>query len=270
MSARAGFGPAVTSLLTATKPRRAVTQLVSVIAVLAVWEVAGISTSRALLAPPSEIFAAGYRLVVVEGVILDAMLTTARAFFIGYGVAVVLGLVIGVIMGRSRLAEYLLDPYVTFFYAVPSIALIPVLVIWFGIGDTLRVVLVVLASVFPVILNTAAGVKSVDRDLIEVGRSFCMSERKIAWGIMLPAALPFIFAGIRIGLSHALVGIIGAEIIAVITGLGGLIILYANQFKMPEMIVPILFIMALAVTITSLMNRAQRYFTRWETESVVK
>lgn len=260
----------MTAALTATKPRRALVQVLTMVGILGVWEVAGLSTSRALLAPPSDIFAAAWRLTVQESVILDAVATTARAFFMGYAAAVVMGLIVGVIMGRSRLAEYLLDPYVTFFYAVPSIALIPLLVIWFGIGDTLRVVLVILASVFPVILNTAAGVKSVDKDLVEVGKSFCMSERKIAWGIMLPAALPFIFAGIRIGLSHALVGIIGAEIIAVVTGLGGLVIKYANQFKMAEMIVPILFIMAIAVSITSAMNRAQRYFTRWETESVVK
>lgn len=114
------------------------------------------------------------------------------------------------------------------------------------------------------IINVAAGVKHVDEDLLDVGRAFCARESRIARGIMLPAALPFVCAGVRIGLSHALVGIIGAEIIAVITGLGGLVIGYANSFQMAEMIVPILFVMFLAVTITGLMNRAQRYFSRWE------
>ncbi|MDH3463565.1 MAG: ABC transporter permease subunit, partial [Acidimicrobiia bacterium] len=193
-----------------------------------------------------------------------AALTTARAFAIGYGVATVLGLTIGLIMGRSRLAEYVLDPYVALMYALPSIAMIPVLVLWFGIGDLLRVVLVILASTFPIIYNTSTGVKNVDPDLIEVGLSFNASQRKIASSIIFPGALPLIFAGLRIGLSGALVGIIGAEIIAVITGLGGLVIEYADRFQMANMFVPIIFIAGIAVLITAGMNRVQTIFNRWE------
>ncbi|REK10654.1 MAG: ABC transporter permease subunit, partial [Actinobacteria bacterium] len=171
---------------------------------------------------------------------------------------------IGLLMGRSRLAEYVLDPYVALMYALPSIALIPVLVMWFGIGDLLRVVLVILASVFPIIYNTMTGVKNVDPELIDVGRSFAASRRKVASSIIFPGALPLIFAGLRIGLSGALVGIIGAEIIAVITGLGGLVIEFADRFQMAEMFVPIIFIAALAVAITAGMNRIQNIFNQWE------
>lgn len=228
------------------------------------WEITARGASRALAAPPSEIVVAFWQLTFVEDVMVDAALQTARAFFIGYGIAALIGLFVGLFMGRSRLAEYVLDPYVALMYALPSIALIPVLVMWFGIGDLLRVVLVVLASVFPIIYNTMTGVKNVDPELVDVGRSFAASRSKIAMSIIFPAALPLIFAGLRIGLSGALVGIIGAEIIAVITGLGGLVIEFADRFQMAEMFVPIIFIAGLAVAITAGMNRVQTIFNRWE------
>ena len=228
------------------------------------WEISTRAQSRALAAPPSEILKAFWELTFVEGVIFVEALVTARAFFMGFGAAIVIGLLVGMVMGRSRLAEYVLEPYVTLMYALPSIALIPVLVIWFGINDRIRVVLVILASVFPIIYNTATGVKNVDEELVEVGRSFCASRRKIATSVVIPGALPLIFAGLRIGLSHALVGVIGAEIIVVITGLGGLVIRYANRFQMANMFVPIIFITLLAVAITAAMNRFQTFFRRWE------
>jgi NitT/TauT family transport system permease protein len=230
------------------------------------WEISARGASRALAAPPSEIIAAFWELTFRDRVVLDAALTTARAFAIGYVAAVLIGMTVGLIMGRSRLAEYVLDPYVTLMYALPSIAMIPVLVIWFGIGDVLRIVLVILASVFPIIYNTTVGVKNVDEELVDVGRSFNASRRKIALSIVLPGALPLIFAGLRIGLSNALVGVIGAEIIAVITGLGGLVITFADRFQMANMFVPIIVIMFLAVGINMAMNRAQRLFRRWEVE----
>lgn len=234
------------------------------VAVFGFWEVSTRSASRALAAPPSEILISFWQLTFVENVMWEAALITGRAFFIGYGVAAAIGLAVGLLMGRSRLAEYVLDPYVALMYALPSIALIPVLVMWFGIGDVLRVVLVILASVFPIIYNTMTGVKNVDPELVEVGLSFVASRRKIAFSIILPAALPLIFAGLRIGLSGALVGIIGAEIIAVITGLGGLVIRFADRFQMANMFVPIIFIAGLAVLLTAGMNRVQTVFNRWE------
>lgn len=232
--------------------------------VFGTWELTTRGTSRALAAPPSEILQSFWRLTFEDNIIWEAALITARAFALGYLAAAVVGVLIGLIMGRSRLMEYVLDPYVALMYALPSIAMIPVLVMWFGIGDTLRVVLVILASVFPIIYNTMTGVKNVDEDLIDVGRSFAASRRKVAMSIILPGALPLVFAGLRIGLSGALVGIIGAEIIAVITGLGGLVIRFADRFQMADMFVPIIFIAGLAVMVTAGMGRIQRIFNRWE------
>ena len=199
--------------------------------------------------------------------IFSETLVTARAFFMGYGAAIAIGLLVGMLMGRSRLAEYILEPYVTLMYALPSIALIPVLVIWFGINDRIRVVLVILASVFPIIYNTATGVKNVDEELVEVGRSFCATRRKIASSIV-PARRSA--AGLRRAPHRTVpwrwVGVIGAEIIVVITGLGGLVIRYADNFQMANMFVPIIFIATLAVLITAGMNRFQTVFRRWEVQ----
>jgi NitT/TauT family transport system permease protein len=175
----------------------------------------------------------------------------------------VVGILIGLAMGRSRTLERVLDPWVFFLYAIPSIALIPVMVIWFGIGDLVKIMLVFIASVFPIIINTAAGVRNVDEEVIDTARAYCATERQILRTVVLPGSVPFIFAGVRVGLSQALVGVIGAEILSIISGLGGLIITYANDFKTDEMFAPIVVIIVLALLMTEIMRRVQARVSRW-------
>jgi ABC-type nitrate/sulfonate/bicarbonate transport system permease component len=239
-------------------------RLGSLVALLVIWELATRGVNRALIVPPTEIARAVYQLTVEEPILWQAAFTTGRAFLAGFALAIVVGVAVGLAMGRSKRLDEVLDPWVFFLYAVPSIALIPVFVIWFGIADLLRVVLVFFASVFPVIINTASGVKNVDQELVDVGRSFAANERQIMRTVVLPASVPFIFAGIRVAMSQALVGIIGAELLAVITGLGGLVIRYANTFQTARMYVPILAIIVIALILTETMRRLHRRFSRWE------
>jgi NitT/TauT family transport system permease protein len=227
------------------------------------WELYAQGVSRALLAPPTEIVEAFGELAFGDSVLLEAVRVSMQSMLIGFGAAIAAGIAIGLIMGRSRLVEYVLDPYVSFLYALPSIALIPLLVIWFGIDSMLRIVLVFLAGVFPIVINTMVGVKNVDSELIDVARVNCASELTILRTVVLPSALPFIFAGIQIALAQALVGVIVAEMTAVVTGLGGLIIRYAQFFQTAELFVPILVVMALSVLLTALMRALQRRLTPW-------
>lgn len=239
-------------------------RLASLAIFLLAWEFLVTGLNRALIVPPSEIAAQLYELSVVDPILWGAIWTTARAFFIGYGVAVVVGIMIGLAMGRFQRFDYVADPWVFFLYALPSVALIPVLVIWFGIDDMLRYVLVFLASVFAVIINTAAGVKNVDEELVDTAKAYCANERQIMRTVVLPGSVPFIFAGLRVGLSQGLVGVIGAEYLAVITGLGGMVITSANSFQTARMFVPIVVIVVIALTLTETMRRLQRRFSRWE------
>jgi ABC-type nitrate/sulfonate/bicarbonate transport system permease component len=232
-------------------------------ALLLAWEVATASASRALIVPPSEVARAVYHLTFVDPVLPMATFLTARAFIIGFSGSIVVGILIGLAMGRSRTLERVLDPWVFFLYAIPSIALIPVMVIWFGIGDLVKIMLVFIASVFPIIINTAAGVRNVDEEVIDTARAYCATERQILRTVVLPGSVPFIFAGVRVGLSQALVGVIGAEILSIISGLGGLIITYANDFKTDEMFAPIVVIIVLALLMTEIMRRVQARVSRW-------
>jgi ABC-type nitrate/sulfonate/bicarbonate transport system permease component len=244
-------------------------RILSLVVFLAAWEFFATGLNRALIVPPSEIAVKLYEMTVVDPILWEAIWTTVRAFAIGFGAAIAVGISVGLVMGRFQRLDYVLDPWVFFLYALPSVALIPVLVIWFGIEDLLRYVLVFLASVFPVIINTAAGVKNIDQELIDTARAYCANERQIVRTVVLPASIPFIFAGLRVGMSQGLVGVIGAEYLAVVTGLGGLVINSANTFQTARMFVPIVVIVVIALALSETMKRLQRRFSRWEFSSLV-
>lgn len=239
-------------------------RVVTFVLLIAAWELYASGVSRALFAPPSAIVASIVELTVVEPTLWGAIATSMGALVAGFGLAIVVGVLIGLIMGRFRTVEYVLDPYVSFLYALPSIALIPLLVIWFGIDAQLRLALVFLAGVFPVIINTMAGVKNVDQELLDVGHAACASERQMVMTIVLPAAMPLIFAGIRVALSQALVGVVVAEMTAIITGLGGMIIRFANFFQTANLFVPILAIMVVSVALTTLLKWLERRLMPWD------
>ena len=234
------------------------------ITIFGTWEIYGRGVSRALFAPISEVVQAIIELTFTEDVMVQAFLSTNVALVIGYLAAILIGLPVGLMMGRYRTFGLVLDPYVSFLYGIPRVALIPLLVIWFGIGAGLRVAIVLLSCIFPIIINTMQGVKEVDPELIDVGRVNCASERQIFRTIIIPASLPYIFTGLQVGLGQALIGVIVAEMTAIITGLGGLVLRYANFFETAKMFVPILYIATFSVLLTTLMRYLRKRFAPWE------
>lgn len=238
-------------------------RLVVFVALIGSWEYYGNRVSRALFAPPSAIVVSIKELYLDENVMLPAMWISLGSLLLGFGAAVLTGIGIGLAMGRRRIVEWLLSPYLTFIFSIPYIALIPLLVTWFGIEWKLRAVLVFIASVFPVTINTLAGVKEVDEDLLDVARVNCASEAQALRSVVLPAIIPFIFTGAQVALGLALVGVVVAEMTAAITGLGGLIILYSNFFRTADLFVPILTLMAVSVLLTRLMLWTERRLMPW-------
>jgi NitT/TauT family transport system permease protein len=233
------------------------------VTLIGAWELYGQGVSRALFAPPSAIIGSFYRLAIQSDALVTAFIISMGSLVIGFGLAVLVGVVLGVLLGRNRTLEYLLDPYISFLYALPTIALIPVLVIWVGIDLQLRVLIVFLSGVFLIIINTMVGVKNVDSELIDIGRVNRASERQIVQTIVLPGALPFIFAGLQVALAQTLIGVVVAEMTTTITGLGGMIIVSANFFRTADMFVPILAIMTTSVLLTVGMRRLQTRLTPW-------
>ena len=238
-------------------------RVVTFVIFITAWQWYASGVSKTLLATPSAVMASMYHLVIEDNVILPAAWITLSALLSGFSLAVVLGVGIGLLMGRVRLIERMLDPYVTFLYAVPSIVFVPLILAWVGLGIKLRIVLVVLAAVFPVIVNTMVGVKQVPGNYTEVGRVFCASERQVMRTIVLPYALPYIFIGLRQALMQSLVMVVVAELLVAITGLGGLMITYSNYFKTANLFVPLLFIMTASLILTSLLRRLGDRLAHW-------
>lgn len=238
--------------------RRPVTfaiRAVTFVVVIGIWQLYGSSVNRALFAPPSEVAVAAINQLTAQPSILEPLLVTFVAFFIGMSLGIIVAIPLGLLIGRYRSVEFVLDPYVTFLYVIPSVAFVPLFVLWFGFDFKFQVALVFESSLFPIMINTAAGAKNVEADLVDGGRSFGASEIQILRTIIVPASLPFVFAGLRIAFSSAWVGVVVAQMTGALTGLGGLIKTYASIYRTADMLVPILVIMGIGVCIHA--------FTSW-------
>lgn len=212
-------------------------RLVSLIVVGTVWELLG--RAQPLFASyPSAIWEAALAVFVPR--VLPAFGTTLTALTVGLLIATPVGMIAGFSMGRIRIVDIILTPYMNAIYATPRIALIPVLVMWLGLDFALRVTVVFLGAVFPIIINTYAGAKHVDPELLDTGRAFMASDSQTLRTIVLPSSLPYFFAGLRIGIARGVSGVIVAEMTAALTGIGRLLIVFADFLKTAELYVGIM------------------------------
>jgi ABC-type nitrate/sulfonate/bicarbonate transport system permease component len=245
-------------------PRWAVTAA-SLVVILLIWEILGRHINPIFGAPPSAIFVAFIELVR-NGKLAAALLQSLQPFIVGYGIAIVIGVPLGLVIGRFWVAEAALGILVTGGYAMPLVALVPLLILWFGLGFAVKAAVIFLMSIFPICINTWLGVKSVPKTLIDVGKSLVASDAVILRRIVLPATLPYIMAGIRLAVGRAVVGMVIAEFFTQISGLGGIIINAANNFDTATMFVPIILLMVLAVGLNWLIGWFERLVAPWQDE----
>jgi ABC-type nitrate/sulfonate/bicarbonate transport system permease component len=239
--------------------------LLSLALVLAVWEVFGRDVNPIFGSYPSAIAEAAWELLR-SGKLLAALSDSLRPFFLGYGIAILIGVPLGLVIGRFRIMEAALGIYVTAGYAMPLVALVPLLILWLGLGFAVKVAIVFLMSVFPICINTWLGVAAVPKSLIEVGRSLVASDATILRRIVLPATLPYIMAGIRLAVGRAVVAMVIAEFFTTISGLGAIIINSANNFDTARMFVPILVLMVMATGLNALIGVIERKVAPWQAE----
>ena len=238
-------------------------RLASVIVVLAVWQLYAPHINPIFLRPPSQVVAAFVKLAS-DGVLLTATLESVHNLLIGFLLALVFGLAIGLASARSWLTYNAVNPWLTALYSTPSVALVPFMSLWLGIGDTAKVAVIALFAVFPILVNTQQGVRYVDPGLLEVARSFNSSERRLWRDVLLPGALPFIFAGIKLAVPRALVGMVLAEfLISVGGGLGSLIIVYQNTFRVDRMFVPVIVVAFMGVVMIGIVQWLESRLTPW-------
>jgi NitT/TauT family transport system permease protein len=226
------------------------------------WEYAGRGANPLFMTYPSAILRAAWDLTL-SGELPLAMLQSLIPFLIGLAISIVGGILIGIVIGQFWWLEYVLDPFLNALYAIPRVALVPLIILWAGLEDTGKIVIVVSIAIFPVIVNTYSGIKDVRGGLIEIGRAYGASDYQIFTKIILPAAVPYIMAGIRLAVGLAIIGIIVAEFFTAITGLGGIIVLYANNFATAKLFVPIIVTGALGIGLSEFVALIERRLSRW-------
>ena len=245
-------------------PRWSIT-LVSVVGLLVLWEIFGRDVNPVFGSYPSAIAVAFWELLRT-GQLSSALAESLQPFFLGYGLAIVIGIPVGLIVGRFRTAEAAFGIYITAGYAMPLVALVPLLILWLGLGFKVKVAVVFLMSLFPICINTWLGVTAVPKTLIEVGKSFVAPNFVILRRIILPATLPYIMAGIRLAVGRAVVAMVIAEFFTTISGLGAVIINSANNFDTATMFVPIIILMLMAVGLNGLIGWVEHRVAPWQAE----
>lgn len=245
-------------------PRWMIT-VASVTILLIVWEIFGRRINPVFGSYPSAIAEAFWELVVT-GQLWSALFDSLRPFVIGYALAILVGVPLGLFIGGFRAAEAALGLYITAGYAMPLVALVPLLILWLGLGFAVKVAVIFLMSLFPICINTWLGVTAVPKTLIEVGKSFVAPDTVILRRIILPATLPYIMAGIRLAVGRAVVGMVIAEFFTTISGLGAVIINSANNFDTATMFVPIIILMMMAIGLNWLIGFVEHRVAPWQAE----
>jgi NitT/TauT family transport system permease protein len=237
--------------------------VLSVIVVLVAWQLYAPYVNRIFLRSPLDVLTA-FVAWVQDGTLLAAAQESVHNLVIGFAIALVLGLLIGLGSARSWLGYNAVNPWLTALYSTPSVALVPFLSLWLGIGDTAKVAVIALFSIFPIIINTQQGVRYVEPALLEVARAFNSSERRLWTDVLLPAALPFIFAGIKLAVPRALVGMVLAEfLISVGRGLGSLILIAQNTFRVDRMFVAVIVVAAMGVVLIAFVQWLEGRLAPW-------
>ena len=238
--------------------------LFSILAGLALWEFfSRVVVANALfLAAPTQIFGAVYRLAV-SGQLGPHIAISAAEFAIGYAIASLLGIVIGFIMASSELGKQILQPWIAGLYATPTIALAPLFILWLGIGVWSKVLVVIFLVVFPVTINTEAGLRTTSARLIEMLRSFGATPRQIFFKVSLPSAIPFILAGLKLGIGRGLIGVVVAELFGSRAGVGRLISQSADAFNMPELFAGVVVLAVAGIVMTAGFTWIERVVVPW-------
>lgn len=245
------------------------TNVLSFLSLAVLWEVAGRAMNSTLIPPLSQIGAAWWKLLS-SGKLLANLSMSLTTLAIGFSLAMLFGIVLGLLMGRFRAVEHFFDLYVNALMSAPSTAFVPVFILWFGLGVESRIAVVFLFAVFVIIINTMTGVKQVDTVLVEMARSFGAREREIFFKIMLPAALPAIMAGLRLGIGRAVKGMVTGEMLLTLTGIGAMIMQYGSSFATDALFAVILTVLMVALLTMKAVHWIDRRLTGWKAEIAVE
>ena len=245
-----------------TQLHNLVIRLISLASALALWQIAGSNIDPVLFTTPSKVAVAAVNMVW-SGELWAYLWPSLIVLVIGLCLAITFGTLLGLALARFHILDIGLTVYITFLYSIPSVALVPLIVLWAGYETTAKVIILFMFAFFPMVINTYQGVKAVDPKLLEVGRAFRCSERQVWTNIVLPASLPFIVTGIRLAVGRGMIGMVLADLYTAISGIGYLIVRTASTFQIDKMFVPIVTLGLLGVTLTALLRFAEKRVAPW-------
>src|SRR5579864_2940053 len=238
---------------------------VTVLMFVAVWQLVAFRRlmPELFLPGPSDI-AVAFSSYIAKGQIWNDIWVSGQELIIGFFLAIVIGLPLGMAMGWYRRFSLALDPFVTFFNAIPRVSLTPLFIIWFGIGINSKLAVVFLGAIFAIIINAAVGVRNLDPSLVKAARSFGANDLQLFRTIVLPGSVPYILAGFRLGLAHALTGVVVAELVAAQAGVGLMMATAGATFQTSRVFVGLVIIAITGVLITYVFSRFERRFQSWK------
>jgi sulfonate transport system permease protein len=244
-------------------------RLASPVAIIVLWQVASMTglLSPRILAAPSEIVAAASKLIA-SGELLTGLVVSFLRVLAGFSIALIVGVLLALVSGLSRLGEAVIDPPIQMLKAMPFLGLLPLFILWFGIGEAPKIGLVAFGAVFPIYLTLHGGIRGIDKKLIEAGRTLELGTLGIVRHIVIPGALPSLLVGIRYGLSVAWLSLVVGEQINASSGIG-YIITYARDFLQTDIIVVCLLVYAIMGLLTDgLVRVIEAYTLRWRPQVI--
>lgn len=231
-------------------------------ALLALWSIAATRMGANVVPSPLATWQAANRLLA-DGLLLRAVGDSLSVYLSGFALAILVALPLGIVMGGFRVLGKTLEVYVFALAATPRVAFIPLIIVLLGLGIEAKIFIVFLGSLMPILINTYAGVLAADTELIEMARSVGASRRRIFAAIVLPGAVPYVITGLRIGATIGLINTVVAELYTAVRGLGGLLAIYGNTFRMAEYFVVVLVLALIGVVVTESLRYAELRVSRW-------
>jgi sulfonate transport system permease protein len=236
--------------------------LLGLLLVPVVWHLFSMVNDDKLVVGPLDV-ARAFGELTANGELLTAAQSSAAVLGAGLVAGAIPGLFVGILVGRFRLLDVVVDPYINAAFATPLVAIVPILIVALGFGMQAKIVIVALFVFFPIAINTATGVREVPRDLLELARSFCSSELRTWRDVLIPGALPYIVTGFRLAIGRALIAVVVAEFSTSVTGLGFMILRYSRRFRMAEGLVPVVLLMIVGFVLYWALKRVEKRLSVW-------
>jgi ABC-type nitrate/sulfonate/bicarbonate transport system permease component len=246
----------------------------TIVLVLVLWE--GLprlihlsAGTRLFFATPSQIIATLWEMFAT-GSIWEPLGVSASGFAVGLGLAILVGLPLGVLLGRSRTLDALFDPFITALNATPRLVFLPLLLLWLGLGLWSKVTIVFLGALLPMVINTFEGVRNTDKVLVNVVRSFGAKEWDIARLVVVPNAMPYIVAGLRLAIGRAILGVVVSEFFGSDAGLGVIMVRAASRYQVDVVFAGVIVFAALSLAMTSLVKLLETRVSRWRPQHLAE